>query len=95
MKDVKAKEKTAKLTTLGEADPKLKCPTCNSEMVVKLGRSGKFLSCEKFPDCKGMRNIDGSEVKEAESIGTDPRTGLEVFVMDGRFGPFVQLGGNE
>lgn len=91
-KDVKDKEKTAKLTNLGDADPKIKCPICGSEMIIKLGRGGKFLSCEKFPKCKGMRNIDGSEIKEAESIGTDPATGLEVFVMDGRFGPYVQLG---
>ena len=39
-----------------------------------------------------MRNIDGSEIKEAESIGVDPISGLPVFVMDGRFGPYVQLG---
>ena len=92
LKDVKEKEKTAKLTTLGCADPKLKCPTCDKAMVIKLGRGGKFLSCESFPDCKGMRNIDGSEVKEAEAIGTDPISSLPVFVMDGRFGPYVQLG---
>jgi DNA topoisomerase-1 len=91
-KDVKEKEKTAKLTNLGDANPKFKCPVCGSEMIIKLGRSGKFLSCEKFPKCKGMRNIDGSEVKEAETIGNDPVTGLPVFVMDGRFGPYVQLG---
>jgi DNA topoisomerase-1 len=91
-KEIKEKEKTAKLTNLGEADPKIKCPVCNADMIIKLGKSGKFLSCEKFPKCKGMRNIDGSEIKEAESIGTDPATGLEVFVMDGRFGPYVQLG---
>lgn len=92
LKDVKDKEKTAKLTTLGEADPNIKCPICNSGMVVKLGKGGKFLSCEKFPECLGMRNMDGSEVKEAEPIGVDPTTGLGVFVMDGRFGPYVQLG---
>jgi DNA topoisomerase-1 len=95
LKDVKEKEKTAKLTTLGEADDKLKCPVCGAGMIVKLGRGGKFLSCERFPDCKGMRNIDGSEIKEAESIGTDPASGLPIFVMDGRFGPYVQLGGKD
>ncbi len=94
LKDVKAKEKTAKLTTLGEADPRFKCPICGSDMVIKLGKGGKFLSCEKFPDCKGMRNIDGSEIKEAEPIGIDPTSGLPVLVMDGRFGPYVQLGQN-
>jgi len=95
LKDVKEKEKTAKLTTLGNADPKLKCPTCDKAMVIKLGRGGKFLSCENFPDCKGMRNIDGSEVKEAEAIGIDPASGLPVFFMDGRFGPYVQLGAKD
>lgn len=94
-KEVKEKEKTAKITNLGDADPKLKCPICESDMIIKLGRNGKFLSCEKFPKCKGMRNIDGSEIKEAESIGTDPKTGLEVFIMEGRFGPYVQLGNGE
>lgn len=91
-KDVKEKEKTAKLTNLGDANPKFKCPVCGSDMIIKLGKSGKFLSCEKFPKCKGMRNFDGSEIKGAESIGIDPSSGLEVFVMDGRFGPYVQLG---
>ncbi len=95
LKDVKAKEKTAKLTTLGEADPRFKCPICGSDMVIKLGKGGKFLSCEKFPDCKGMRNIDGSEIKEAEPIGIDPTTNLPVLVMDGRFGPYVQLGSSQ
>ncbi len=93
IKEVKEKDKTAKLTTLGEADPKLKCPVCGKGMVVKLGKGGKFLSCEDFPTCKGMRNIDGSEVKEAEAIGIDPVSNLPVYVMDGRFGPYVQLGG--
>jgi len=92
LKDVKEKEKTAKLTNLGDADPKLKCPICGADMVIKLGKGSKFLSCEKFPKCKGMRNIDGSEIKEAEVIGNDSATGLPVFIMDGRFGPYVQLG---
>jgi len=92
--DVKEKEKTAKITTLGDADPALKCPECAASMVVKLGRGGKFLSCERFPDCKGMRNFDGTKIKEAESLGKDPESESEVYILDGRFGPYVQLGEN-
>lgn len=92
LKEIKEKEKTAKITTLGEADSKIRCPSCNSHMVIKLGKNGKFLSCEKFPKCKGMKNIDGSEIKEAESLGNDPETGLPIFVMNGKYGPYVQLG---
>lgn len=95
LKEVKSKEKIDKLTTLGEADKDYKCPLCGSGMVVKLGRGGKFLSCEKFPECKGMRNINGEEIKEAEPIGEDPTTRMPIFVMDGRFGPYVQVGNKD
>lgn len=91
-KDVKAKEKIDKLTNLGVADEKWKCPICGSQMIIKLGRGGKFISCERYPECKGARRIDGSVVEPNKPIGTDEKTGLPIFVLDGRFGPYVQLG---
>lgn len=91
-KDIKAKEDSPKITDLGKADSKWTCPKCQSAMVIKLGRGGKFMSCEKFPDCDGARTIDGEEIKEAEPLGVDPETELPVFVLDGRYGPYVQLG---
>ncbi len=91
-KEVKAKDKLAKATNLGHADPKFKCPKCGSPMEIKLGRGGKFLSCSRYPDCDGALSIDGMEYKKDEPIGTDPTTGLPIFVLNGRFGPYVQLG---
>ena len=91
-KDVKAKEKIEKLTNLGSAPKEWKCPVCDSAMIIKLGRNGKFMSCERYPDCNGARRIDGSVVESNKPIGTDPKTGLPIFVMEGRFGPYVQLG---
>ncbi len=92
LKAVQGKEHIDKLTTLGIADPKFPCPLCESTMVVKLGRAGKFLSCDRFPDCTGARMIDGTHIKADEPIGIDPHTNLPVFVLSGRFGPYVQLG---
>lgn len=91
-KAVHAKENIEKLTTLGGADSKFPCPLCGSGMVIKLGRGGKFLSCERFPDCMGARMADGSEINADEPIGIDPKTNLPIFVLTGRFGPYVQLG---
>lgn len=91
-KDIDKKEEIAKLTTLGDADKKFKCPKCKSKMDIKLGKVGKFLSCKKFPDCDGALTIDGEEWKPDEPIGKDPETGLPVLKLTGRFGPYVQLG---
>ncbi len=92
-KEVQSKDKLAKATNLGAADPKFKCPKCGtSPMQIKLGRGGKFLSCSRYPDCDGSLSLDGMEFKKDEPIGIDPTTGLPIFVLNGRFGPYVQLG---
>ncbi len=92
-KDVKSKEKIEKLTNLGLADPKFKCPKCGkTPMEIKLGKNGKFLSCTRYPDCDGALTIDGTEYKSDTPIGTDPASGLPIFVLNGKYGPYVQLG---
>jgi DNA topoisomerase-1 len=91
-KDVDAKENVEKLTNLGAGPKEFPCPICKSPMVIKLGKNGTFLSCSRFPDCSGARLIDGSEMKDEEPIGNDPKTGEPVYVLNGRFGPYVQLG---
>ena len=91
-KAVDAKEDIDKLTTLGPGPKEFPCPDCGASMDKKLGRNGTFLSCSKYPDCEGARLIDGSEAKPDEPIGNHPETDEPVFVMNGRYGPYVQLG---
>lgn len=92
LKDVKAKDKMDKVTNMGDADPKWKCPVCGKPMIIKLGRSGKFLSCGTYPECEGALTMDGHEIKKDEPIGVDPETGLPIFLLVGKYGPYVQLG---
>ena len=89
---VTEKEGIPKLTNLGEAPSKFSCPKCGSSMVYKLGKTGKFMSCSTYPECDGALTIDGKEIGEEKPIGIHPETGEEIFLLDGRFGPYVQLG---
>ena len=90
--DVASKENIAKVTNLGVADSKHVCPKCGSAMEIKLGRSGKFLSCNRYPECDGALTIDGDEVGEEKPFAIHPATGEPIYLLTGRFGPYVQLG---
>ncbi len=92
LRDIKNKEDIPKLTNLGEAPSKFSCPKCKSKMVYKLGRTGKFMSCSKYPKCDGALTLDGKEIGNEEPIGIHPKTGEEIFLLNGQFGPYVQLG---
>ncbi|MFA6095692.1 MAG: type I DNA topoisomerase [Candidatus Paceibacterota bacterium] len=94
-KDVKAKDKLAKATDLGEADAKHICPKCGSSMTIKLGRSGKFLSCSRYPECDGALMIDGTELPKDKVIGIHPATGKEITLKTGKYGPYVEMTADE
>jgi DNA topoisomerase-1 len=97
-KDVKSKEKLEKATNLGEAPDDILCPLCNSHMVVKLAKNGKFYSCSRYPDCMGARKLDGSVMEGPKKLGRKcPKCGDiegkngggELMERDGRYGKFI------
>jgi len=76
------------------------CPLCPTEgrepgkLEVKLGRFGKFVGCTNYPDCKYIRNMDGSVRPEPEMLDeTCPDCGRQLQKRVGRFGPFVGCSG--
>lgn len=92
LKDVKAKSKSSdKITNLGKADPQWKCPKCGADMIIKLGKNGRFLSCERFPDCAGGRTMEGVEMMGPKDTGElCPDCGKANLVeRDGKYGRFI------
>jgi len=68
-KEVKEKDKLAKATNMGEAPSDILCPKCESAMIIKLSRGGKFYSCSKYPDCDGARTIEGEVLEGPKETG--------------------------
>ncbi|MFH1170077.1 MAG: type I DNA topoisomerase [Candidatus Vogelbacteria bacterium] len=88
---VLAKKTLPKISNLGAGPVGMKCPVCNDEMVWKLGRIGKFLSCTRFPDCTGARSAIGVAMVGPKKTGEecpDCKDG-KLVERDGRFGRFV------
>ncbi len=81
------------------------CPTCNAgKLSLRLGKFGAFVGCSNYPECKHTMQIfteDGnsSDPKkpqfEPRSLGKDPKTGFEVMVKIGPYGPYLELIGSE
>jgi DNA topoisomerase-1 len=90
--EVAEKDKLDKATNLGDAEARHACPKCGAPMIIKLGRSGKFLSCGRYPDCDGALTMDGQEVGKEKPFGIHPTTGENIYLMSGRFGAYVQQG---
>ncbi len=90
-KDVASKNDIPKLTTLGVAPERFRCPVCGSLMDMKLSKNGVFMSCSRFPECTGARTEEGKELGNEEPLGTHPELGLPIYVRNGRFGPYVEM----
>jgi DNA topoisomerase-1 len=80
------------------------CPACKSgRLGLRLGKTGGFLGCSNYPDCRYTRalGVDGDggasegetgDGNQPRDLGVDPATGLTVALRKGPFGFYVQLG---
>ncbi len=75
------------------SDPRL-CPKCGTgRLSLKIsGKSGAFIGCGNYPDCKYTRQLTGEATGAAAtaSSASIPTTGLPVAASRaGRFGPYL------
>ncbi len=87
---LKEKDKVERGCRLDEA-----CPKCGQPLFLQASKRGLFIGCSAYPECDYTRPF-GEVVEEGGRVlGTDPATGLEVKLLNGRFGWYVQLGEGE
>ena len=93
MENIQKAEKNVKkedVVVLGDSEEK--CPICGAKMVIKLGKYGKFLSCSRFPECKGMKDINGEgeelDFNKYLKVEKCPKCESKMILKNGKFGKF-------
>lgn len=94
MKNLTSKMETVKKSSLEEKTDEL-CPKCGKNLVIKIGRFGKFLACSGFPTCKYTRPYLNGKKEETQSKTDElcPKCGKNLVIKESRFGPFLACSG--
>ena len=84
-----------------DVDPRA-CPVCaTGRLGLRLGRSGGFIGCSSYPECRYTRPLavpgdgetdDHVALIQPRELGLDPETSKSVTLRKGPFGIYVQLG---
>lgn len=67
-----------------------KCPKCNSPLVERVGRYGKFVSCSNYPKCKF---IETNNTEEKKVICKCPNCKKDIVERNGKNGKFFTCTG--
>ncbi len=50
-----------------------KCPVCGSDLVLRYSKSGAFLGCSTYPECKGLLPMPGEKGDDEEEAAEGPQ----------------------
>ena len=82
-----AQQGDVKASLVQETD--VSCPKCGSKMVKKFGRSGPFLACPRYPECKATMPLEEEGIPAEAPTALCPKCGGAMRVRTGRFGKFL------
>ncbi len=73
------------------------CPKCGKQLQKQLSRYGTFIGCTGYndePKCDYKRSANGAAEVGADpiTIGSDVESGKDILLMNGPYGPYIQLG---
>ncbi|MBN8764481.1 MAG: topoisomerase DNA-binding C4 zinc finger domain-containing protein, partial [Thiobacillus sp.] len=68
------------------------CPKCGKPLFMQASKRGLFIGCSGYPECDYTRPLHAATAEGDNILGQDPVSGLDVKLLSGRFGPYVQIG---
>ena len=95
----KARQEMVSVKSKG-VETDVKCDQCGAPMVIKYGRTGEFLACSRFPECKNTTNFQRDENGAIRKVsGEEPtsfvcdKCGAPMVKKKGRYGEFLACSG--
>ncbi len=75
----KTNQSLKKLAKAAPVETDILCEKCGKKMLIREGRSGKFLACSGFPQCKNTRSLE-------DSVALCPKCGGDIIKRRGKSG---------
>ncbi len=73
-----------------------KCPICGGDLVLRYSKTGAFLGCTDYPECKGLTPLPGEGSDDGETDGEPvicPKCGKPMILKSSRYGKFYACSG--
>ena len=73
-----------------------RCPVCGKELAIRYSRSGAFLGCSGYPECKGLMPLPGEGPDDGETSGEPvncPICSKPMILKSSRYGKFYACSG--
>ena len=69
------------------------CPECGHDLVIRVGKYGKFVACSNYPECKYIKKEEKEKPKAEPSGKICPECGKELLVRKSYRGSFLGCSG--
>ena len=73
-----------------------KCPECGGDLAIRLGRRGRFIGCNNYPECSYTRNVNGDDDSEDQAAIDGrkcPECESDLLIRHGKYGKFIGCSG--
>ncbi len=73
-----------------------KCPECGGDLAIRLGRRGRFIGCNNYPECSYTRNVNGDDDSEDQAAIEGrkcPECESDLLIRHGKYGKFIGCSG--